>query len=394
MAFAFRHQPLKALYLFGTIVYLLGSLPVWVVLAAIPYTRPRRTWSFNRTLIARIARVYCNLLWDTGILPPTPLSEYEPNAKTLGFVWVKATPELIVGEISELAEKNEVKAERTGGFWFGPRGPDGEVGQRASSDEKVVYHLHGGAHVMGTSRPGGDQKDNFAGCLQHLGPKVRVFGLEYRVSSAPPFTAANPFPASLIDAVAGYRYLVGDVGFEPRNIILSGDSAGGGIAINLARYIATANLSALPRPGGLILSSPTADWAQTHVGPESSMVRNSSTDVVHKILESGYTLRALVGRFPEEWGAKSAWISPGGLRAEWEPGMFAGFPRTAIVAGGAEYTLDAIHTFYKRLVKDNGKDHIMLIEPVDCTHDPLVLTLNEPERTEAFKQLAAWSKTL
>ena len=52
------------------------------------------------------------------------------------------------------------------------------------------------------------------GYLEHFGSNLRIFTLEYRLSSAKPFKQANPFPASLMDAVAGYRYLVHDLGFD------------------------------------------------------------------------------------------------------------------------------------------------------------------------------------
>lgn len=232
------------------------------------------------------------------------------------------------------------------------------------------------------------------GYLQHLGPDLRIFALEYRLSSAPPFMSANPFPASLIDAISGYHHLIHDVGFNPRHIILSGDSAGGGIAFNLARYIATANLAALEKPGGLILLSPTMDWAQTHSGPESSMRRNSRSDVVGPILESGYTRRALVGSLPDETGATSAWISPGSLRADWTPGAFSGLPKTVIVAGGAEYTLDPMHTVRERLSQDIGTDQVTFIEPPDALHDFLMVEWHEPERTDVLRELGTWFKTL
>ena len=37
---------------------------------------------------------------------------------------------------------------RVGGFWYGPRDEDGNAGQRAAPGERVVYHLHGGAHTV------------------------------------------------------------------------------------------------------------------------------------------------------------------------------------------------------------------------------------------------------
>ena len=43
--------------------------------------------------------------------------------------------------------------------------------------------------------------------------------------------------AALIDALAGYNYLVNTVGFHPTRIILEGDSAGGNLALALTRYL-------------------------------------------------------------------------------------------------------------------------------------------------------------
>ncbi len=233
------------------------------------------------------------------------------------------------------------------------------------------------------------------GYLDHLGPNLRVFSLEYRLSSAAPFESANPFPASLIDAIAGYRYLVEDLGFDPHHIILSGDSAGGGIAFNLARYIATANLPSLPKPGGLILLSPAMDWAQTHVGAESSITRNARDCIVGYILECGYVLRALVGNLPEEIAATSTWISPGALHAEWQPGMFSGFPRTIMIAGGVECNLDAMRQARDRLIQDNDKGHVTYMEFPDALHDFLLFgDFHEPERTDALEALGAWVQTL
>ena len=101
----------------------------------------------------------------------------------------------------------------------------------------------------------------YEGLLAYLGPDIRIFALEYRISSAAPFTVTNPFPAALLDAISGYRYLVHEIGFDPRRILLSGDSAGGGLAFNLARYLAIARLPSLPDPAGALLLSPTMDWA-------------------------------------------------------------------------------------------------------------------------------------
>ena len=235
----------------------------------------------------------------------------------------------------------------------------------------------------------------YKGYLDHLGPDLRVFSLEYRISSAAPFNPANPFPAALLDAIAGYKYLVEDIGFDPRHIILSGDSAGGNIIFSFAHYIATVNLPSLPKPGGLILLSPALDWAQTHIGPKSAITQNARDCIVNDIFTSDYTRRALVGNLPEDFAASSTWISPGALHAEWKSGMFSGFPPTVFVVGGVECSLDAMHQARDRLIEDNGKEHVKFLEYPDALHDFLMFgVFHEPERTEVLKELGTWVQTL
>ncbi|KAI1790363.1 alpha/beta-hydrolase [Ganoderma leucocontextum] len=320
MPFASRNQPFSTIYTIVKVVYTLAALPVWFALDAMPAARPRKSWPLKRALIAHIARTYVDMLFQTSLPAPVPSATYERDAKALGFVWVPAaTPELVVGEVGHLAQQNGVTAERVGGFWYGPRDSNGNVGQRAVAGEKVVYHLHGGGHAVDElCRPRRHWQPR--GYLHHLGLNFRMFMPEYRLSSAAPFEPANPFPASLLDAIAGYRYLVEDVGFDPRHIILCacGDSAG-------ERYRLQPRGTSRPR------TCPPSP------GP-SSIVRNSRSDIVHGFLESGYTRGALVGNLPEETAATRMWISPRALHAEWRPGMLSGFPRTVIVAGGAEYT--------------------------------------------------------
>ena len=141
--FRFREQPWNILYVLGGGLYILVALPVWVILNAAPSWRPRPSWTLKRALIARVSRTIIDILVQTSLPKPPLLSECDKNALKLGFVWIDATPDLVVGEVREVAEKNGVQAERTAGFWYGSRGPNGEVGQRADTRERVVYHFHG-----------------------------------------------------------------------------------------------------------------------------------------------------------------------------------------------------------------------------------------------------------
>lgn len=137
---------------------------------------------------------------------------------------------------------------------------------------------------------------------QELNPTTlkRVLNIEYRLARAVPIaptTSINAFPAALLDGVAVVHYLV-SLGFHPRDIILSGDSAGGNLALAVTRYLRDAPLpgeavrSLKPAvkgirslmPGGTLLLSPWCDVASTHIpersGPNCSFVRNAATDIV------------------------------------------------------------------------------------------------------------------
>ncbi|THH09623.1 hypothetical protein EW146_g8636 [Bondarzewia mesenterica] len=318
------------------------------------------------------------------------MEKFAQEADRVGFVWVEPTPNLVVGEIRDKAAINGVQAIRTGGFWFGTKGADGQVGQRASPNEKVFYHLHGGGFVMGSSHPSNKlMMACFDGFLQHT-KVTRIFALEYRISVAPPFGSENPFPAALVDAIAGYRYLVEDIGFDPKNIIISGDSAGGNLAYAVARYLSVNKFHNLPNAGAVLMLSPTVDWACTHIGRESSMEKNSASDFVHAIFTSGYTFRALQGRLPDDEVATNAWISPASLKLPSTHGVFTGFPKTCIVSGGAEMTLDPMRTLRDRMVADMNPKAVTYIEVPDSTHDFFTATWHEPERTNTLKEVGAW----
>src|SRR5258707_5086262 len=92
---------------------------------------------------------------------------------------------------------------------------------------------------------------------------IRVLSLEYRLASTKPLPDAHPFPTQLLDALAGYNYLVNMAGFEPKNIIVAGDSAGGNLAHALTQYLVEHQDSVdvpIPNPpGALLLIYPSVD---------------------------------------------------------------------------------------------------------------------------------------
>jgi len=65
----------------------------------------------------------------------------------------------------------------------------------------------------------------------------------------------HPYPASLDDAQACYELLL-KKGYRPQDIVVTGDSAGGGLALALMLRL---KQSGMPQPAGLMLLSPFLD---------------------------------------------------------------------------------------------------------------------------------------
>jgi epsilon-lactone hydrolase len=65
----------------------------------------------------------------------------------------------------------------------------------------------------------------------------------------------SPFPAAIDDGVEAYRALLAN-GILPQDVVIAGDSSGGGLAVSVALAIKAADL---PQPAGLFLMSPWVD---------------------------------------------------------------------------------------------------------------------------------------
>lgn len=117
-----------------------------------------------------------------------------------------------------------------------------------SIEERVLFHLHGGGYAMGS-------------CLTHRGMAARLAGACGVQAFLPEYRLApeNPFPAALEDALAAYRGLLQE-GILPQNIIISGDSAGGGLA--LATLVSLRD-GGEPLPAAAVCFSPWTDLALT-----------------------------------------------------------------------------------------------------------------------------------
>ena len=108
----------------------------------------------------------------------------------------------------------------------------------------AVLYLHGGGYTCGDL----EYAQGFASVLAgECG--IRVYCPAYRL--APEF----PFPAALEDALSAYQFLL-DSGLSPQEIVLAGESAGGGLIYALCLKLKELGL---PLPAGLLAISPWTD---------------------------------------------------------------------------------------------------------------------------------------
>ena len=130
----------------------------------------------------------------------------------------------------------------------------------ATKRAEAVLYLHGGGYTVGSPRL-------YRACAAYLARSAGavVYNLDYRLAPE------HPYPAALDDAVAAFRELVHEHGYDPAQIAIAGDSAGGGLAVAAARVLVDEGL----RPAALGLLSPWTDPADEHF----EMARDRVTNV-------------------------------------------------------------------------------------------------------------------
>ncbi|MDQ3687912.1 MAG: alpha/beta hydrolase [Acidobacteriota bacterium] len=140
---------------------------------------------------------------------------------------------------------------RTYGVSLSPvrdQGVRGEWVTPKESGEAAILYLHGGGYVSScpaTHRP-------ITAALARL-TRFRVFSLDYRVAPE------HRFPAAVDDAVAAYRWLLGQ-GLPATAVSVAGDSAGGGLVLS---QLLRARDAGLPLPACGVCFSAWTDLAGT-----------------------------------------------------------------------------------------------------------------------------------
>ena len=112
------------------------------------------------------------------------------------------------------------------------------------SDRRHLLYFHGGGYVIGSP-------DTHAGLVGELARRagLRTTSVDYRLAPE------HAFPAAVEDGIAAYRELLAS-GIDAHDIVIAGDSAGGGLTL---ATLLSAREAGLPLPAAAVLFSPWID---------------------------------------------------------------------------------------------------------------------------------------
>ncbi len=127
---------------------------------------------------------------------------------------------------------------------------------------KIVLYLHGGGYIFCSAHT--THKDIL--WRLSVASHCRILAPDYRLAPE------NPYPAALDDILSVYQWLLRQ-GYKPENIVIAGDSAGGGLTYSSVLKIRDLGL---PLPVATVGMSPWTDLAITG----ESVISNLKRDVL------------------------------------------------------------------------------------------------------------------
>ena len=221
---------------------------------------------------------------------------------------------------------------------------------RAHMKKYVILHCHGGGYSTGSSLYARTLTSKLAESTS-----MDVLCFDYRLAPE------HPYPAAPEDAMKVWDYLM-LLGYGARDIILTGDSAGGNLALSLVLKLKEQG-RLLPR--GIVLMSPWTDLTSSGKSFETKAE-------VDPVLDRDYIDR-MVAAYAPDMDLKQPLISP-------LFGDFEGFPPVYIQAGENEILLSDSLRLHQALVDANvsvkmdtykGMWHVFQMSPVKAAREAM-----------------------
>lgn len=257
----YSRQPGKAIWTIGAVFSTLISLSIWIIQYIPRRWRQHPQWSYLQAI--RNQMVQAILYHSSQVEVRTPFCLDE----TKGFVTMRPSKDRQI--YRGLLDEPNIQPGVVGGTWY-------PSPYKAEDDQIVILHFHGGAYTIGEGR---STDVDFLGTTlsKNLNIKAKVLCLSYRLAS----NEDCHFPAALQDALTAYQSLI-DQGIPPNRIVVSGDSAGGGLAVSLLRHLSSDRQGSFPPPPhAALLFSPWLDLKSARDKPDHvTSNRNYRSDYI------------------------------------------------------------------------------------------------------------------
>ncbi|KAK4041673.1 putative alpha beta hydrolase fold-3 domain-containing protein [Parachaetomium inaequale] len=233
-------QPGFSIYTTYTIIKALIKLPCLMLLYTVPHFRPLRAWTYQQAFARALTRL---LFQYASVVEFSPAQSLDPGKEKDRFVVIEPftnpdendpqSKSIYTGIAKPSSTPNGISPATIGGTCLTP------------TRRRIFLHFHGGAYVLFDCRD-----------------RDMAFGASLLLQ-------ASASADSGADAITAYAHLVLRLKVDARDVILSGDSAGGNLALALLRYLEE-ETKVLPLPGGVVLWSP---WTDLSVDPEELRAR-------------------------------------------------------------------------------------------------------------------------
>jgi acetyl esterase/lipase len=234
--------------------------------------------------------------------------------------------------------------------WLIPAGAD---------PTKAIFYTIGGGYISGNCD---DHRTLVAKVAQTSGVSVLMF--DHRLAPE------DPYPAALDDSLKAYQWLLGQ-GYQPQNILIMGESAGGGLC--LATLLALRD-KGLPLPVAAVALSPWTDLKLTGDSYRTKANVCISPPGMNVICSKYY-----VG----DHDPTEPWISP-------LYGDLQGLPPLYIIVGEYETMLDDSTRFATK-AKAAGVDTTLVVGKKMIHCYPLMAPIF-PEATQALNEVCSFIK--
>jgi acetyl esterase/lipase len=267
----------------------------------------------------------------------------------LGVTWLKSFPEVRASDARvrfEPVDAGGIPAE-----WALPVEGDPPA--------RVILYLHGGGYVFGSPRTHREIITRLA-----AETPARVLAPDYRLAPE------HRFPAAHDDCLAAYHWLVSQ-GVEPSQIVVAGDSAGGGLSVGTMLSLRDAGE---PQPAGAVLVSPWID----PLAAGGSIETNEPYDIGNRDFLVACIHEYTDGKPPEDPRVAA-------LRAD-----LSGLAPLFIAIGSCEVLRDQAHALEARASAAGVDTRIVVYE--DLFHAFQNLASMIPEAARAISEMSAFAR--